>query len=172
MSNDKDDLCEYSEEDLIRGLTRMTQEGSIEFFRRNPKFRETFARLAADQGETEAYYWECLAKWLANWVEHDRFLVDFMRAAGVEVDGMFHALKLAREGHVTRAGRSSGAKVTAQIKNHRRVEAEQNAARLWDGLTTIPEHNRVAVIAKRMGRSEPTVRGYLQETGRKKTKGR
>lgn len=172
MSNDKDYLCEYSEDDLIRGLTLMTQEASIDFFRRDPKFRETIARLAADHGKTEAEYWEILAKWLANWVEHDRFLAQFMRAGGGEVDGMFHALKLAREGQATRDGRSRGAKATAQINNHLRAEAAQNAARLWDGLTTIPEHNRVAIIAKRMGLSEPTVRGYLLETGRKKTKGR
>lgn len=155
MSDDKGYL------EMISGISLAAMV--VVDFGDDPAFQEGIASEAARHGMTEAEYREALAKW----VEFHRMLDEFTRAHGVEARGMFQAPALEMVVETIRAARSSGGEATAHIKKQLLAEAAQNAARLWDGLATIPEHNRVAVIAKRMGISEPTARKYLRETGRK-----
>lgn len=124
-------------------------------------------KAARDRGVTIAELLVALDRDL----EFDMRLIEHMRACGVEVHGRWHAAILAGDGNAMRGGRSGGGGATAKARKAEKAVAAQEAARIWDSLTTIPERNRAAVVAHRMGVSEPTARTYLREAGRK-AKGR
>lgn len=133
----------------------------------DPEFGEALqegvAREAERLGMTVSEYRGHMAKW----AEFDRMQTEFMRAYGVEVRGMYQALSHAWAAKETQAKRREGWENSRNTKKAARAKAAEEAARIWDSLTNIPPHNRASVIALRMRVSEPTVRSYLIETGRK-----
>lgn len=70
------------------------------------------------------------------------------------------------------AARLKGGKNAGEKRKREKADNADIAADLWDQHASLPEHNRAALIARKMGISASTVRRYLAMTGKKATKTR
>lgn len=123
---------------------------------------DALEKAARDRGLTHAELLQALDKEL----EFDMRIIEHMRMCGVEVRGRWQATLAARDGLSVKSGRSNGGAATARERRIDRGDNATEAASIWDSLT-MPERNRAAVIAQRMGVTAATVRTWLAESGRK-----
>ncbi|WP_421621780.1 hypothetical protein [Alkalilimnicola ehrlichii] len=74
---------------------------------------------------------------------------------------------VASHGAAAQTGRGDGGKATAERNKREAEETRREIVERFDKLTTIPERERAAVIARRMGLTARTVRAHLKKAERR-----